>query len=155
MTESTITNIKARILDILELGAGIGKATTQSVRDANAADRAIAIVATGAAQYGYQEGSDLQTVERDFVITILAMPLNEGIELEAEAAVEPFFDRIRTLFNSRPSLNTTMNNPLANVQNATITNDNGFEAIELGGVAWASVSFVLRVELLYGRDQSL
>jgi hypothetical protein len=155
VAESTITDIKTRLLDILELDAGIGKATTQSLRDANSTDRALAIVNTGAAQYGYTEGNDLQKVERDFLITICAKPLNEGVELEAEAAVEPFFDSIRTLFNARPSLSTNSNNPLANVQNTYITNDNGFEAIELGGVAWASVSFVLRVELLYGLEQAL
>lgn len=155
---SFVTETKARILAILGIETTIERATTESLRDS--VDFPLATISTGSATYDRTQGKDNYKLIRDFIITIYGKALEEGIELEAEDTLDPFFERIPALFMTRPSLTTIDNtDPLDNVQDAYLTDDGGFDVVELpfgeDSRTFATATFVLRVEYLYSWDRHL
>lgn len=154
MTATTISQIKDRLRAILLLDdSGILETKTTSLRDIVSVPAAF--VSTADATYT-KDANDLEKIVRDFLITVLVMPIEDGYELEAENASDSFFDDVPSLFQTRPSLNTVDNtDPLPNVQAAYVVSDGGFEIIDIAGINYASITFLLRIELYYDLSEDL
>lgn len=140
----TVSLTKARILDILDTVPQIKRVARGSLRQTS--DTPTFLVFTDEAQHAKPAG-DTKTIGRDYRIIGLVQPMEQGAEFEAEQAVEPFYNIIESLFDSRPGLWLEDNTDASpGVQDAYLTSDSGFQVIILAGAAWAGCEWVLRVE---------
>lgn len=149
---SVSTNaIKTRIIDILKTSDAINFATGGTIRNVNA-DKFF-VVFTGDAEHGtpttdgYAE--DLKPMRRRYRILGLIQPMEEGAELSAEAALEPYYDIMEGLFDPRPGLWLNDNSDtVTGVQNSYLESDTGFTAIRLGNIDYAGCEWTLVVEYM-------
>lgn len=140
----TVPLTKARILDILETRPEIKRVVRGTLRQTSANPAFVVFSDTATHE---KTAADLKSIVRDYRIIGLIKPMEEGRETEAEQAVEPFYNIIESLFDSRPGLWLTDNtDSLAGIQDAYLVSDSGFQVIILAGAAWAGCEWVLRVE---------
>lgn len=149
-----VEEVKQRLEAILLLNSDpIRVVKTQTLRNINSFPAAVLL--TGQAQYT-RDSAALLYVDRDYRILILFRAIESGTEMAVEAAMDTYFDSIRELLDSRPSLTTTGNtDPLANVQDSYLIDDSGVLVTELAGINYVSIEFTLRVRSLFERDLGL
>jgi len=140
----SVATQKERIAAICELITGVTTAFASAPRGITNADLVAVVVLTGEAQR--EQEDNMLNVYRLYRLALLVKPWVQGIELEAEEACEPFFERFEDAFFTRPSLQLADNTtPLAGVQNSLFEGDTGVTNIELGGKGYAGVIFNLNV----------
>jgi hypothetical protein len=141
----SVATEKARIALICEtLITGVNEGYAGMPRDIAGANLPAVVVLTGEAARDRKD--DMLQTARVYRLALLVKSWAEGIELEAEALCEPFFDRFETVFHARPSLQTTDNTTtLAGVLDAYLGADTGVTNIELAGVGFSGVIFDLTV----------
>lgn len=124
---------------------GIVTAVAGAPRRLTAADLPAVVVTTGEAQR--QRDDNVIMISRQYNLVLLALPWQQGIELEAEQTCEPFFEAFEEAFLSRPSLQLADNTtPLEGVMNADLLGDTGVTNVELAGVGYAGIVFTLQVD---------
>jgi hypothetical protein len=92
-------------------------------------------------------GADTNQSTRIYLMRLLVMPQQSGIDGEGESAVEPFIKTVVDYFASRPQLGR-----LSGVQNAIIVGDSGPQQFVWFDIPYWSVEFQLRVVEYATRD---
>jgi hypothetical protein len=142
---ATVKDRLALIIGTEAIITGVKKVPQGVPRALTAADLPTCVILTGR---GVSEriGADLVQETRLYRLILLVKSVQTGIELEAEALCEPFFDRFHDAFEVRPGLHTLTNtDPLAGVQEALLLEDTGTITIEFSGVDYAGIEFSLQV----------
>lgn len=136
---------RERIAAIAALIDGVATTSAALPRNLTGADLPAVIVLAGEGVRTRDGG--LMLVTRTYRLALLVKPWTQGIELEAEQACEPFYERFEDAFGRRPGLQLTDNTtPLPGVQHAELGNDGGTTMIELAGVGYAGIMFDLIVQ---------
>lgn len=145
----SVTTVKDRLVTLLSTPAivpGITLALAGAARSLTAADLPACLVLTDRATR-QELAADMLLVSRRYRLALLVKPWVQGVDLEAEDLCEPFFERFYAAFAERPGLHTLTNlDPLENVQNAILLEDSGVIGIELAGVGYAGIEFILQVD---------
>jgi len=147
----TVATQKARIRDILLSDSSISSVKFASLRQSSA--RPTFVVLTGNGQHEML-GDGLKMTTREYRILGLIQPFEHGREGEGEEAVEPFFATIEGLFDHRPGLWLTDNNDtLDTVEDSFLTDDSGYQPIQLAGTIWDACEWTLRVISIHNITQ--
>lgn len=146
-----MSDVKGRIKAILRTSTAIKTVTDGTTRDINI--HPAFVVFSGDAVHE-KVSADTKQVTRTYRIIGCIQPIEEGAELAAEAAVEPWLVAIPALFDPRPGLWLTDNtDPLPGVQTATLTSDTGFIVVTLAGASYAGCEWTLEVVTLSSLSQ--
>ena len=122
-----IPETKAALAAVLATATGIVRAEAYAPRSIAAADLPCALVFTGPATYDdYGPDPNARRVTRTYTVRVYVTPIAGGLNGEAEAAVEPFFDAVRDVLAASPTLNRT-------VLQARLLRDNGVQVFNYAG----------------------
>jgi hypothetical protein len=144
----TVITEKQRLADIC---AGyitdIRTAYAGAPRNIAAASLPAVVVLTGEVER--RRDGPLLIMARTYRLALIVKAWALGIELEAEALCEPFFDRFESIFDARPQLQlANATTPLEGVLDAWLGNDSGVIEIELASISYAGVMFEQHVTSL-------
>jgi len=149
----SVTTVKDRIDTIVTNVTGVNEVKDGLPRNAVPGNMPFAYIATADARVvqAGSAGDTLLLFERDYKIVLVIKPWAHGIELEVEAAAEPFFTRIYDVLWGNPGLHTFTagvpnNDPLDYVFDTALTGDSGVVNIVVGGLAVVGVVFSLTVQ---------
>jgi hypothetical protein len=145
----TVATEKQRLADICEgYITGIKVAYAGAPRNIVSANLPAAVVVLTGEVERRRDGP-LLVMARTYRLALIVKEWALGIELEAEALCEPFFDRFESILDARPQLQlANATTPLAGVLDAWLGNDSGVIEIELAGVSYAGVMFEQHVTSL-------
>lgn len=142
----TVATVKDRLVIICGAITGVNGAS-RDPRNITGGEMPWVVVLAGPAQYS--NGSSLGQELREYRLILIVQSWAQGPEYEAEKLCEPFFTRFRDEFMQNTGLDTGNNDPLTGVQNSILIRDSGVSNIELAGVVYAGVEFVIQVLELF------
>jgi len=134
---------KVRLATLQMLIEGSKHAYPEAPNTVNMTDMPCWVTLTGPGSYpqeGEQDegeaGAMIVKVHRQYKMLLLAAPFGTGIAGEAERIAEPFIDRTKLFFASRPSLGG-----LDGLQSFFVTGDSGVSIITYQDTKYYGVSF--------------
>lgn len=150
---ATVTAVKERLAEIQETITGVKRAYANGPKMLPSSDLPIFVNFTGPASTDFNSlGADDGEEARTYIMRLYVAPTQQGISGEAEAACEPYFERVRDKFASRPGLGMTLeiDGPLAGIQMATFLGDNGVVVMSYAGQEYIGIEFRILVESVFG-----
>lgn len=136
---ATLTQIKARLAAIAAGISEVQRAAANAPYSLAAADLPFCGIFSGPAQYagvGPASEADLET--RVYMLRFYVRTYGSGIDGEAEALCEPFFESVPAAFAADPRLGRL-------VLDSTLLSDSGVVRLYYGGAYFIGIEFRLQV----------
>lgn len=145
MTALPVSDVKARLAEIQLTIAGIKRAYVNAPASLPHADLPLFVNLIGAATYT-PLGETLYEETRAYIMRMYVKPFAQGIDGEAEAAVEPYLTAARDVFLSHPHLgNGTAGNTLDWVTGVQYQGDFGIAILPFANEQFLGAEFRLNV----------
>lgn len=144
---------KARILEICATFDGVISTPQGSMRHISSMEMPAFTVLTGSATHTMIDSQTLETV-RQYRLILMAMPVDIGLEFEAEALCEPFYPLVEVAFSERPGLYLVdQTDALDGVQDTNLISDGGFQVTQFAELGVAGSEFVIQVTYITSIQQ--
>ena len=149
---ATVTAIKDRLAEIQEQITGVNRAYANGPKSLPGTDLPIFVNFTGPANtdltgMGSGSGEEARTI----LMRLYVSAAQQGIDGEAEARCEPFFERVRDKLAARPSLGLALEDsgPMAGIMRASFLGDNGVVVMRYAGQDYIGIEFRIQIEAIF------